>query len=203
MIYQKVLSFEVEKFLENLEDRDKQEKKAKISSKIAIDIVPRIVGQFIYQQIRIRKPKVILEIGTGHGYCTIWMAKASQEYNPNAKIFTIEIIPERKESAERNFSALHLKESITSILGDARVAWNFTPKPIDFVFIDADFAAYRHYLEQIWPHLALDGIIYAYNITKKENALMDFLDRAKTMKNTLSISLSIANGIESVLKINK
>lgn len=203
MIYQKVFDFDVEKFLENYEKRDQQEKEAKISTKIAIDIVPRVVGQFIYQQIRIKKPKIILEIGTGYGYSTIWIAMASKEYSPEAKIYSIEINPEKKEIAEKNFFKLHLDKSITSILGDARVAWNFTPKPIDFVFIDADHSSYRHYLQNIWPHLSLDGIIYVYNISKNKNSLMEFLDRSKTLPKTLSITLPIAEGMEAILKVNK
>ena len=82
-----------------------------------VSIVLPEVGQLLNLLVNLKKPKKVLEIGTGIGYSTIWMARALDE---NGKITTIELLPKRYEIALSNLKKAGLEDRVKLINGDAR-----------------------------------------------------------------------------------
>src|SRR3989344_5021732 len=64
--------------------------------------IPEETGRFLYVIMQVKKPSVILEVGTSNGYSTLWFAYAS----PKAKIYTIEQDPQKIVLAKGNFKTM-------------------------------------------------------------------------------------------------
>ncbi len=103
-----------------------------------------------------------VEIGTSTGYSALWFALALR--NTGGKLTTFEIDPERAAAARANFQAAGVSDIITVIEGDAHETIKTLTGPLDIVFIDADKAGYRDYLEKLLPLLRPGGLILAHNI---------------------------------------
>lgn len=84
-------------------------------------------GQILHDLVKKTKPKTLLEVGTGHGYSTAWIALAMKK---GAKMTTVDReLCEMLDGdwANVEFTRGTLKEHILSL-----------PKKIDFVFLDSD-----------------------------------------------------------------
>ncbi len=62
------------------------------------------INKLLYKLVNHLKPSTIIEFGTSFGFSTMYMAKA----NPEAKIFTIEGVPEIAKIAKDNFTKLRV-----------------------------------------------------------------------------------------------
>jgi predicted O-methyltransferase YrrM len=108
--------------------------------------VERETAELLALLIRSTRARSILEIGTSNGYSTIWLADAAEA--TGGKLVSVEIDPERTESARANLARAELAaelrtEDAAQTLQAARDGcW-------DFVFLDAERPAYAGY----WPHL--------------------------------------------------
>ena len=129
------------------------------------DYVPLIepeVGQFLQVLLGIKQGERILEIGTGIGYSTLWMALAP---NPkNRHVTTIEIKPERYEKACHYFNEAKVGSMITPLLGDAREVISQLDGTFDFVFMDAAKGQYPEFFQKVWPLLEPGGVLVIDNI---------------------------------------
>lgn len=100
-------------------------------------------GKMLYLLAKMNNAKRILEIGTGGGYSTIWLAKAITPQS-GGKVITLEISPECAKVARSNIrnAGFHAEDVIVregpalktlELMHEAEQVDNF-----DFVFIDAD-----------------------------------------------------------------
>lgn len=128
----------------------------------------QILGMFL----GILRPRRILEIGTAHGYSSLFFAKKL----PDAHITTIERNPVMVEAAEAEFSSRKEGERIDFRVGDASEILNeLTDKladaeeseKYDFVFIDAAKSHYREFLEAAEKICTKDALIACDNILLK------------------------------------
>lgn len=139
------------------------EKQAEIDR---VPIMDKLGMNFLMQQIRIAKPKKILEIGTAIGYSALCMLEAS----PSASIVTIEKDETRYQQALENIKQRNKQEQIEVILGDAQEVMEqliTTDASFDFVFIDAAKGQYRRYFELADQLLTNEGIIASDNVLFK------------------------------------
>ena len=82
-----------------------------------IPLIEPEVGQFLSLQIRVKKAKRILEIGTAYGYSTFWLAQALA--SSGGHVTTLEINEARYERARTYFSQAGLLPVIKPLWGDA------------------------------------------------------------------------------------
>ena len=122
--------------------------------------------------IGLTHPKRILEIGTAHGYSSLFFAKKL----PDARITTIERNPvmiaaaeaefvSRKESARIDFrtgDAMEILDELALRMADANEQEKF-----DFVFIDAAKSHYREFFEAAEKICTKDALIVCDNILLK------------------------------------
>lgn len=120
----------------------------------------------------ITHPERILEIGTAHGYSSLFFAKKL----PSARITTIERNPVMAEAAKAEFASRKEGERIDFRVGDAgaildeladELADADESEKFDFVFIDAAKSHYREFFEAAEKICTKDAIIACDNILLK------------------------------------
>ena len=109
---------------------------------------------------RMAKPEKILEIGTAVGVSGICMLEQCTE----AHITTIELNPVFAREAEANFTAAHMAERATVIVGDAAQVLPALSDAYDFIFLDGPKVQYVKYLPQLKRLLNEGGVIFADDV---------------------------------------
>lgn len=126
-----------------------------------ISIIEPEIGQLLKFLVCVTNPKNILEIGTAIGYSTLWMARALAE---DARITTIELVPQRLQVAESNFEKAGVIDKIIRINGDAREIIYELDEVYDFIFLDAAKGQYSEFLDLTSKLLKPGGLLVADNV---------------------------------------
>lgn len=122
--------------------------------------------------LKLIKPRRILEIGTAHGYSSLFFAKTL----PDTRIITIERNPVMIEAARNEFDRRKEGERIDLRTGDAgdilrTLVDELEGAPdedkFDFVFIDAAKSHYREYFEMAEKICSKGAVIACDNILLK------------------------------------
>lgn len=101
-------------------------------------------GKFLYLLATIAGASRVLEIGTLGGYSTAWLARA---VGPEGAVVTLEYATEHAQVARASLDAAGLGERVEIRVGAAVDSLPFVDGPFDLVFIDADKANNRVYLD--------------------------------------------------------
>jgi len=125
--------------------------------KDGITIVSRETGRFLSVLVHMMQANRILEIGTGYGFSTLWMALAQP---PMGKIWTIDPDSSRTTTALSYFQRAGEDDYITIFNQEAlELLENFQQRNLDIVLVDADRTHYRAYLDLVIPMLKLSGVV--------------------------------------------
>lgn len=139
----------------------------KVESQALADEVPiirRSMQSLLSFVLRERRPKRILEIGTAVGFSGLLLREYAGE---NAKIDTIEKVPQRIEAAKANFARFDITGQIHLIEGDATEVLEQLAeenKRYDFIFMDAAKGQYLHFLKPILNMLSTEGMLVTDNV---------------------------------------
>lgn len=90
-------------------------------------------GRCLYKLVRLYRPKTILEVGTGHGYSTAWIAEAMSSSDT---LYTIDW--------QDYVNTKWPKKDIRVIHGELGGCLDLLPSSIDFAFLDS-----QHQIEKI------------------------------------------------------
>ena len=126
-----------------------------------------VEGQLLKQLVHISGAVRVLEIGMFTGYSALAMAEALPE---DGSVLACEVDPEVARFAQQSFDDSPVGDRITVRVGPAldtlrALAHGFSEPAFDFVFIDADKAGYRGYLEFLLdsPILSRDAVVVVDN----------------------------------------
>ena len=147
---------------------------AKIKDKALEGHIPIIMDDtlaVIEKELKLFKPKRILEIGTAVGYSAICFSEFLAE---NGKIDTIEREEERVIEARENIKRAQVEDKINIMQGDAVEILPTLNEEYDMVFIDASKGKYPFFLKEALRMLAPNGIIFADNVLYKGYVLSDY-----------------------------
>lgn len=149
-----------------------------------VPIIRRSMQSLLSFVLRERRPKRILEIGTAVGFSGLLLREYAGE---DAKIDTIEKVPQRIKAAKENFARYDTTGQIHLIEGDATEVLERLAeenKRYDFIFMDAAKGQYLHFLEPIlnmlspWGMLVTDNVLQdgdiiesRYAITKRDRTI--------------------------------
>lgn len=126
-----------------------------------VPIIRREMQSFLKVLLQIKRPRLILEVGTAVGFSTLLMS----EYGPgDCRITTIENYEKRIPLARENFRKAGKEEQITLLEGDAAEILVGLEGPYDFIFMDAAKAQYIHFLPDILRLLSPGGILVSDNV---------------------------------------
>jgi predicted O-methyltransferase YrrM len=118
------------------------------------------VGRFLSIMARAAGSRLILEIGAAIGYGAICLARGA----PEARVVSIDVDPGRLAMARHYVEKAELSSRVDLIEGDVFDVLHRLPGPFDLVYIDADKAQYRRYLDQVLPRLRVGGVILVDNL---------------------------------------
>lgn len=163
-----------------------------------------VVGRVLETLVFLRKPRLVLEIGTYSGGSALWMAQALP---PGGRIVTCEVVDENADFAQRHIDATPYADRIEIRRGSALDTIAALDGPYDLVFIDADKTGYPGYYEAVVPKLAPDGLIVADNTLRDGSvlnpeagddgarAMVAFNDRAASDPRVVAVQLSVRDGL--------
>ncbi len=118
--------------------------------------VSRATGRLLSTLVTAMQANRILEVGTGYGYSTLWMALAQPRVG---KIWTIE--PDlRLTDVARSYFRRAAEDDYIEVFNTpaTELLENFPHRNLDMVFVAANGAECTRYLELIPPMLKLSGL---------------------------------------------
>ena len=179
-----------------------------------------IKGKIIEDVIKQYKPKMVLEIGTLHGYSAILIANIilSGKYdneNFNSKSSSTEpiLISVEKDQklaniARKNIEKARLSEKIQVINGDALEIIAGLKSKFNMIFLDATKSEYLKYLQLIEKYSLLNkrAVVIADNVLIYENEMKDYLDyvrnSGKYVSRTTETSLEFTKNVKDALEVS-
>jgi caffeoyl-CoA O-methyltransferase len=185
--------------LARLEIRDQQERSKGLPGSERIQALRPESGQLLYVLILAKEAKNIVEIGTSHGYSTLWLAAAAKANG--GKVITCDMNLKRLAAARQNFADAGLDDVIEILEGDARETLRARSEPVDLLFIDAGKSYYESYLDVVYPRLVKRGIVVADNVLSHRDELEDYILYVENHPNLESTMVPIGRGLEISVKL--
>jgi predicted O-methyltransferase YrrM len=156
-------------------------------------------GRLLWILARSLRATRILEVGTSNAYSTIWLADAARA--TGGRVTTLERDPNKVRLARENLERAGVARWVDVREGPAAETLAALPGPFDLVFLDADRASYRTYLELTVPRLVPGGLLVADNVVSHASELEDFLARVKAHPELLSVTVPVGKGEEIAFKL--
>lgn len=156
--------------------------------------ISRETGQFLYDLILNKKPKVIVEVGASNGYSTIWFGLAAKQID--AKIITFEFVPEKVRDLVSNLQKTGVIKYVQIIPDDANKRIGDLSEKVDFVFLDGRKNEYLQQLKMLEPKLNSGALIVADNVISHKHVLSDYLYYVNNEKKYTSQSKDLGTGLE-------
>ncbi len=154
-------------------------------------------GQLMNILIKEAKARTILEIGTSHGYSTVWLAEAARA--TGGKVITLDLHAGKQEYARNALRQAGLADLVEFKLGDARESISTLSGPIDFVLLDLWKDLYIPCFDLFYPKLGAGGIVVADNMLFPEFSRADaelYRKHARAKADIQSMLLPVGSGIE-------
>ncbi len=158
---------------------------------------PREDARLLRMLVESTGAKHAVELGTYHGYSSIWMCLGLR--TTGGKLTTFEIDKNNAEISRRNFQRAGVESLATIVEGDAHREVSQLKAPIDFVFIDADKEGYTDYLNKLLPLVRPGGLIVAHNITPGM-ADPGFIKAITSNENLESLPITAGSGMSISMK---
>jgi predicted O-methyltransferase YrrM len=135
----------------------------------------------------------VLEIGSSHGYSTIWLASAARILG--GRVVTLEREPGKIEVWRRNIADAGLEEWAELVEGDAKETLSGLEDGFDVVFLDAWKDDYELLFGLARTKLDPGGIVVADNVTT--SSTVEAYAAARQADPTLvSVTVPIGHGLE-------
>jgi len=137
---------------------DKMEREMDRDDNIPMIVWPE-VGRNLYVLAKATRARRILELGTGIGYATIWLAEAARFCE--GKVLTVERDKVLAEEAIQHFRDAQLSEWIEIKIGRAQQILPTLTGEFDFVFVDVWKGYYVQLLQPCVDVLRSNGLLVA------------------------------------------
>ena len=187
--------------LTELEMQDQKERMQGLPPEARIRAMDPDAAKYLSILAISNKALTIVEVGTGVGYSTLWLAYAASL--TGGKVITCEIDPAKVEQARANLERAGVVDRVKLLTGDAREVLRQRDEPVDFLFIDADKDQYETYFDVVYKQLGIGGTIVADNILSHEDQLADYVTYVQNHPNLESASVPLARGMEVTVKISE
>ena len=154
-------------------------------------------GRFLNLLIKASGALSILEIGTSHGYSTIWMAEAARE--TGGLVISLDSHSRKQAFARAAVDRAGLGEQAEFVLGDALESIRELPGPFDFVLLDLWKSLYTPCFDLVHSKLNPGALIVADNMTYPEDTqghTRAYQERVRGAPGMESIEVGIGNGLE-------
>jgi predicted O-methyltransferase YrrM len=126
--------------------------------------IGRQSGVFLNLVARESQAHSILELGTGFGYSTIWLAEAARV--TGGQVTTVDVVAAKQERAKSAIAQLGLQDFVHFVHSDALEFLAVTRGSYDFVLIDLWKDLYIPSLDGVLSRLNAKAMIVADNMLK-------------------------------------
>ncbi|MDQ3720712.1 MAG: O-methyltransferase, partial [Actinomycetota bacterium] len=130
-----------------------------VAERDGVPIVSWETGRLLAVLCRVLDPRV-LEVGTAIGYSTLHMAEQLSE----GRITSLERDPARASQARGFWEQAGLADRVELVEGDAHETIGGLEGPFDLLFVDAQKADYRRYIELALPLLSGRALVAIDNL---------------------------------------
>ena len=179
-----------------------------------------IKGKIIEDVIKQYKPKMVLEIGTLHGYSAILIANIilsgkydienfnSESSSTEHILISVEKDQKLADIARKDIEKARLSEKIQVINGDALEIIPRLKSKFNMIFLDATKSEYLKYLQLIEKYSLLNkrAVVVADNVLIYENEMKDYLDyvrnSGKYISRTTETSLEFTKNVKDALEVS-
>jgi predicted O-methyltransferase YrrM len=164
--------------------------------------VPRLAretGQFLNILAKATRAQHIIEVGTSHGYMTLWLAEAAAANGGD--VTTIEHDLLQLENARKVLARSPHAELIHLVQGDALELLPVVEGPFDFVLLDADPTQALHYLHMLSEKLHSGGVVVCEKAISKASVLADYLSYVHSLPGLESTLAPVGDGLEITYKV--
>lgn len=155
------------------------------------------VGRLMNMLVKASGALSILEIGTSHGYSTVWLAEAARA--TGGVVITLDLAEQKQAYARERLRSAGLSDQVEFVLGDALESLRDLPGPFDFVLLDLWKNLYTPCFELFYPKLNAGALIVADNVTYPEDikgVVKAYQTRVRSAPGMESLMVPIGNGIE-------
>jgi caffeoyl-CoA O-methyltransferase len=190
---------EVLDVMARLETRDQQERARELPGSERIQALHPDSGRFLYVLALVKEARSIVEIGTSHGYSTLWLASAAKLNG--GVVVTCDMNLERIAAARQNFAAAGLADVIEIVEGDARETLRGRTEPVDLLFIDGERSYYETFFDVVYQRLVKGGVVVADNTISHQDELEDYVAYVENHPNLESARVPIGRGLEISVKV--
>lgn len=132
--------------------------------------VGRATGVLLNVLVREAKARSILEIGTGLGYSTMWLADAARANG--GRVLTVDTVVDKQAHARSALQRAGLLDRVELHHGDALDLLRTTEGRFDFVLLDLWKDLYIACIDAVLPRLQAGATIVADNMLKPPSARM-------------------------------
>ncbi len=162
-VMESILYAEQEKYLDNfLKSGDPLLKEMEdYADKFKVPILYKESAVFLEQLLYIKKPKLVLELGTAIAYSSIRIARCLKK---KGELHTIEKSKDNIAVAKKNIKKSGFRNKIRLFEGEALEVMKSFDKKYDFIFLDADKKDYRSLFDLSLKLLKKNGVIFIDNL---------------------------------------
>jgi caffeoyl-CoA O-methyltransferase len=126
---------------------------------LGFPIVGPLVGRLLWVLARLRRARLIVELGSGFGYSAYWFAQALE---PGGRVVLTDRDTDKLERARKTFHDAGMEALAEFRQGEALdIARDY--RDIDILFIDADKRQYPEAVRLFRDNLAPGGLVVADN----------------------------------------
>ncbi len=163
--------------LAELHRRDREERASGRAREERLRAVPPEEGAWLRFWALTLRARRIVEVGTGHGVSTLWLASAALE--TDGEVIGLERDPRRAAAARENVRRAGVEAQVQIWVGPALELLPRIDGPVDLLFLDAEKEAYVDHLEAALPKLRPGALILAHNALSHREVLAAYERRVR------------------------
>jgi predicted O-methyltransferase YrrM len=159
------------------------------------------VGRFLYQLVRLKRPRLVVEFGTSLGISAIHIAAALRD-NGIGRLVTTELSTTKAKRACQHLREAGLRDLVDLKQGDAFQTLANDAEPIDMLLLDGWKELYLPLLKQLEPRLQPGAVIVADDLKLLPDLLAPYVAYVRDSSNSyLSVELPMDDGVELSLRV--
>ncbi|WFO75103.1 class I SAM-dependent methyltransferase [Desulfurococcaceae archaeon MEX13E-LK6-19] len=142
---------------------------------------------------------IVVEVGTGRGFSTLWLAHACME--TGCRLVSYDVSAERIESARMFLKKLGLIDHVELVCSDARNPRDFADE-VNLLFIDGKKDEYLDYLKAFEQYLIKGAVILAHNTISNSDLTANYIKHVYKKYKSITV-LSDPAGVTISVKTTK
>jgi len=144
----------------------------------------------------------VIEINSGCGYFTLWIAKAMKDSRADecSSLISIESNRTKVNIAKELIRVLEFSYFVKVLEGNPKEILELIPEPIDVVFINNSESKHIDYLKVIYYKLRNRGLLIAHNVLNKQPYLLKFIKEINDPNKWFTTIIKTKYGISISIK---